>query len=371
MLPLWLLGLLALALAVDAGALYHIHLKMRIATDAGALAAALASVDDRSLIDSVDARAQVFQNARLEGIGYSLANGVSGSVDNLASQQNAVDVFFDNGYDTPAGIPFGPNPHVVRVVGYRTSARSVGVPLLLPQFFAFGPLDVVVGSTALIDRRIVGFRPLPSRPVPLVPIAILSDPSGKNPMSWEYQISAAPHDNVAFDPSLRQFVPDAGDGLPEIVLTIPQSAVPLIFTSTGDLARQIVDGLAPQDLESLGGSLIPSSSGLPVPVIGSSDLEHSGGVLGSALETVRVTGEPRVWPLFQPSAATGGSITISGFVAARVVAADSSSPIKLWLQPAALATSTALTARDLIQGTESSAAPISLNPYIAKVRLIE
>jgi hypothetical protein len=371
MLPLFLVGLLTLALAVDAGALYHVRMKMRTGTDAAALAAALALVDDRGLIDSALARAQLLEDARAEGIRYAVANGVSGLTDNALSGPGPVDVVFDDGQDGEAGIPAGTIPNVVRVRGFRTNARTVGVPLLMPQLFGLGYVDAVVRSRALVDRRVLGFRPLPGRSIPLVPVAILSDPKGTNRQSWEYQISAEPHDNVAFVSGQRQFVADAGDGLPEIVLTFPGSAVALVFTQTDDLPRQVVEGLGARDLESLGGSLVPSRSSSPVKAIGPPELRSMGARLAGAIEEVQSRGEPRVWPLFEVPGATGGSIRISGFVAARIVRLDRTSPMRLWLQPAAVATSTALSRRDVPANPKAPGEPVPINPYIAKVRLIE
>ncbi len=373
LLPWLFLGLLTLILAVDVGVLSLTRGRMQLATEAAAIAAALALVDDRSLIDAADLRESLAREARSEAVRYALANRVAGrfEADPDRPGSSPVDVDFLDDPETQGHPERRLGPDLVRVCGFRTRSRTEGVLLLLSQFCGIDPIDLVVRSSARVERRIVGFRPLAGRPIPLVPIGLLSDPTGTDPRSWESQVSARPHDNYAFDPSTRGFVADHGDGLPEVALTLGTTAVPLNFTEPGDLAEQVEWGLTARDLATRGGQFVLAEPGCSFDAIPPSGRLSTGNRLGAALDAVRAAGLPRVWPLFRAARKPGGSIEVTGFVAGRVVRLERGSAARLWIQPAALATSTALAGADVGPVTRLDGEPVPKNPYIAKVRLIE
>ena len=173
------LALLALVMALDVAALYTIRGQMHSACESSVLAAALALTDDQQLIDDPHVRTHLIERARAEGRKYAVANNLITPAQHATSQIAAVDLFFEESsllQGTPSSQPI---PDLVQGVGYRRGSTGNGLHLVLPELFLFGPLDLSVRSMAQIDREIVGFRPQQSLNIPMVPMVVRSDPSGK------------------------------------------------------------------------------------------------------------------------------------------------------------------------------------------------
>ena len=88
-----------------------------------------------------------------------------------------------------------------------------------------------------------------------------------------------------------------------------------------------------------------------------------------ALEHLRVTGQPRVWPLFSEVDADVSMPVVTGFVAARVAQVGQDTDggaLRITLAPASMCTATAVTASCL--GREH---PTPACPYVCKIRLVE
>jgi hypothetical protein len=296
--------------------------------------------------------------------------------------------------------------NAVRVTARRTRERGNPAGTYFARLFGLPQADVSAAATAVLDRHVVGFRPAGRIPVPLAPLALLSDPD--KPRSWESQVEKPlaqpeprPGDRFRYDRAGRRFlaVPGeapVGDGLCEMEVRLPLEGQALDLDDADEanacllqigepawdvLCRQLAGGVTATDLANRAGQLrLETDAHYPQPRLflpgsqlgpaaGSAELTQ---VLG-ALQTLRQTAEPRIWPLFHERHADGvegqGTVVVVGFVAARVVQAqlaaegtgpDQRTQLALILQPCQAVANAAL--------TDAAAA---INPYVSKPRLTE
>lgn len=246
----------------------------------------------------------------------------------------------------------------------------------------------VAAATAWVDRFVVGFRPQGLKPMPVVPLAILSDPFGPSlsaaAESWEWSIEARlgsyhwMHDPRY--PLPRRCEPgERDDRIPEITLcfsTNPEHgnarALWIGAEQSGDLARQTWTGLTLHDLRDVGGQLLlPPDRPMFLPRVkmNKSELEE----LADALEGLRETGERRIWMLYSPVFDTKGKDQVKvtgvlGFVAAQVMHVQlSKEKLCVVLQPGMRITDTAITDVD----RPEDGPRLVWNPYVCRVRLVE
>jgi Flp pilus assembly protein TadG len=399
--------LLAVLLGINAGYLVEGRTTLQNSADAAALAAAQGLVDDRTLLDDPALMRQVIEDARQAAISYADANPALGLPvalePNLENDPDGDIVFgaLEAPRDrhlvlTDLGAPceeFLKLTNTVRVTARRTEERGNPIKIVGGPFLSVLPTDAVIPATATLDRRLVGFRPAGRIPVPLVPIALLSDPTGRNRDSWEFQVEQhGGGDHWRFDRTLYQAVrDDKGDGLFEMAVKLGRapgrgdqhgkkddedrkSNACLLLFGAGDLpdvARQFRSGLTEQDLAQLGGELRlgVDNKEAAVPGVPWAPGSAESQVLLQCLEELRLAGTPRVWPLFTGLHPDSGMPVLSGFVAARVVDVESGqagSSLSFKVQPCAMSTVTALT--DSGRDGKGGAMP---NRYICKVRLVE
>lgn len=410
----------AVALAVDTSNMWNAQVEMRNATDASVLAAAQALVDDDLLLDDPSMMAGLIERARQQAVAYAQVNPVAGrplKLDPNLAHQPLGDIVFGHLPGPRAG-DFQPamqlqDPHInaVRIIGRCTRERGNAAGMYFARMFNFDAADVVASTTAYLDRDVIGFRPRAQKPLPLIPLAVLSDPSFGHEDSWEQQVVAPAisdeiggDDQFAFDRVKGQFRAATdqlgGDRICEMTVHIPLTGQPeaegdepngcLLQIGDSDwiaLCRQIAGGVSDADLKELGGQFclgfdncLPLGGNLQLP--GADDARL--GQLLNALKTVQMSAQPRVWPLFSAAREEeqGGQATIvvQGFVAARLAKVELSTvgegtkadpkrqELTLTLQPCMMATSTAIT--DARRRDVNPAVDIH-NRYICKVRLVE
>jgi hypothetical protein len=420
--------LAALALAVDGAHLWMARGELRNASDAMALAAAHALLDDRLLSNQPGVMRLVLARAYQEAQSYGQANPVLGRPQELlfdpADPDNS-DLIFGYRPDPnsrtflPAADLDEPNINCVRVVARRTRQRGNPAGMFFGRLLNLPVADVVASTTVFLDRNIVGFKPPSDRPIPLVPIALLSDPSFQDSRSWESQTLAATlfdsadaADQFRYDPVARRFLDsdasdEAGDGIfeMEVVLPLadakpgepsPSEGANACFVGFGGfepgdpgtwqaLARQVRHGVTGRDLTRLGGQLLLGQDNLVIlpgtslpPAAGSTELQ----LVQKALEGLQATAEPRIWLLYRTKegageGAAGERVAVWGFVAARLVQIEVVSggqetgpgptTLRLALQPCQMAVSAAITADTR---TENPGSATMQNRYLAKVRLV-
>src|SRR5262249_35091380 len=124
-------------------------------------------------------------------------------------------------------------------------------------------------------------RPVFAQPVPLAPVALLSDPTGSRKQSWEFQVERrGGSDRWHHDKKKGRCVQGA-DGLYEMLVTLPLGSAGspaggnaaqaqaggggsggnacLLQLGTGDvndLAAQLVTGVSPAQFQQVGGQLV-------------------------------------------------------------------------------------------------------------------
>jgi len=385
--------LAAFAFAANKSWLYSVREDLRSAADAAALAAAAELVSDDWLRNSVDLLPAMFERAEAAAQTYAAANPVRGQPLALVSNptnDRAGDVAFGV-LTTPRAGDFTTVPprwspalrhaaaNTVAVAARLRRDRGTAVPLIFGALVVRPTADVQAFSAATVDRGVRGFRPLYG-PVPLAPVALLSDPAGVAPPSWEAQVEAGTGPDAAtFQPSAGGFNA-APDGIHEFHAVYPvdpsqlaEGNVAVLQLGNADGNRRAPDllagGMTAADFLPLGGQLVlPEVAALDLPALPVA-LAPELPALVAALEYLRTSAAVRVWPLYRPSPTGGAAIT--GFVAARVVSVTPASspeqPLRFTLQATMTARPDALTDTDLRGG----AATMNGNRYVAKVRRID
>ena len=415
--------LLAMSLAFYAAELVETRTQLRNATDAAALAAAQTLVDDRLLLSIPTLMPSLLTRARENAQEYAQLNLVFGQglqLDPNLSNQPDGDIVFGTlawprsktfllpNLSKPAD-PEWLAINTVRVTGHRNRQR--GNPMLLHKgpLLSLAPDDAAAVSTATLDRDIIGFRPLGWQPMPLAPIALFSDPRGQLRHSWEFQVEKKRGADAwrIVRQGRHPQIAGGGDGLHEMetflgsgtmrdrhrvggddlnrLLRQGQFSCCLLHLNNGNtggsgselayLARQLIDGISPADLPPAWGGQLMLNANNQLLVVGTpwgpKSESSEATLLQSALNTLQLTAEMRLWPLFSSFDPSTGLPVLSGFVAARVVQVPAISKkgrgITFSVQPCMMSTATAVTnARR--RGIGSARLP---NPYICKVRLVE
>lgn len=300
-------------------------------------------------------------------------------------------------FDTPRATVFAATPNVgsannsalvrinaVRVFSPRTAARGNPVGLPPGSMAATPSVDVVAAAAAMLDRDVIGFRFQNTQPLPLAPIALLSDQTATNPLSFEYLIeSRQGRDQFRFDRQTNALVADPnGDGLHEMLVTL---ALPGVNTAgangcivyfgpatTASVTGQLRTGLTPADLQSLGGPLLLGPNNqlvLPGAPTSPASSSPSFADLQQRLNELATTGAQRIWPLYTTCDQTTGVTTVHGFVAARVaqVRTDGNGALTFVLQPTLIASPDAVT-----DFTRRDAGGVNIaNRYVVKIRLVQ
>jgi hypothetical protein len=380
--------LAALVLAVDLSHLWEVRVSQENASDAAALAAVQALVEDHLLTGDPAATIAAFQQARGEASRYAAANPVLGEplpLDPNPANLLDGDVLFGT-LDNPRSTLFVPAERVadpnsrdlglvnaVRITARRTRDRGNPAGLYLGRALGLPSADVVTTATAMLDRDVVGLRPALNQPLPLVPIALLSDPTGANPACWESQVPGGKGpDDYRFDRVRRTFVADAGgDGIHEFEVTLGENACELLVGVADDATAngQVRSGVTSAQLHDLGGQLVLGEHNqvlLPAaPGCGPAAGTQEAAELQASLESLQLRGELRVWPLFAGLDGDSDAAVVTGLVAARVVkveAAEDGQRVRFTLQAGMLSTAAAVTDATRRVGAG--------NPYLCKVRLV-
>jgi hypothetical protein len=366
--------ILALTLVLFATTHRHRQEELKEALECAALAGANYLVDEELLTDEPNF-GLVHERAREAVLRFGQLNRVDG-------EPLELDANFDN---SPRGeVLFGRLPHAF----CRDLDTRIDVPGLDVVRVVAERGHVRAAATAWVDRDVIGFRPQGCRPLPVEPLAILSDPfspaGSLTAECWEAAIEARLGSHEwKIDPETkkpRKCKPgECDDRIPEITLCFHTDgncgnarALWLGGQRSEDLARQTWEGVAREDLAECGSELcLPADGPLMLPrlKLTKSDLE----MLAEALAGLRDTGERRIWMLYSPRFdATGKdgvkAAGVLGFVAAQVLDVQlHKDRLCVVLQPGMRITETALTDH---QRRGKGPRPI-WNPYVCRVRLVE
>lgn len=369
------------AVAWNVGHLYLVRDQMRVACEAAALAGAPELLDEGVLrgepnaADDVQAarlRAQIvatrnFADGRAVLLDLNWANAPAGDIvaGFVATPTQVL---------SPLQAWSGTGPvNSLRVQAHRASWRGNAATLWLGRLFGVVDADVVASARATLDYRVVGFRPTPGAAAPLVPLALDLNAWSKQ---FRNDSQAASQDKYTVDYRAGIVIPGE-DGIAELEFRAPLNGAAtggdttnskplygLLLNPAADAAalyRQLLVGVHSADLQVLGGELsIAPGGAVALPTFGEFDAAW-------VERLIAIRGQTRVWPLGTPMSETSGSppVAVENFVAAvlvdaRIDTVNQPPAIVVTLQPALLATSTALI-RDGAAG----------NPFIAKLMVTQ
>lgn len=368
---------LALTWALFATTHRHRQEELKIALECAALAGANYLVDEELLTDRPECLEGIRERAIAAVCRFAKYNCVDGEPLELRVPRD----------NSPRGeVLLGRLPHAFSRDLF-TRIDAPGLDVVRVQAVRG---KVAAAAAAWVDRDVIGFRPQGLEPLPVVPLAILSDPFGPcqsaDQESWEWCIEArmGTHhwkcDAETKRPRrCRPGEPD--DRIPEITVSFATEsgkgngrALWFGGASAAELCRQTLLGLDRGDLACVGGELcLPDDAPLFLPrkKLKKAELEQ----LAKALAGLEETGERRVWMLYSPrfdakrkdGVKTAG---VLGFVAAQVMNVhlnQDKSRLGVVLQPGMRITDTAIT-----EAARRNHGPRPIwNPYVCRVRLVE
>jgi Flp pilus assembly protein TadG len=393
--------LIALIFAVNAAYLAQARANLHTSADAAALAAVQTLVDDSWLTQDPTAQMNLIAAARVQAQNYGAANKVLGAplklhvptspttnhpladiVFGYADQPRNPDptqrILFVNDLDgNYNGAPLLPLINTVRINARRNKFHGNRIHLIGGQFTGIDHKEALEHSTATLDRDVIGFQPQGGQDLPMVPLALYTNPAPATPSSWDNQLQLG-SDIWKFNPASGTFVPGS-DQLFEVTLLVSgdetQASAALLLLGIADLAAagnqatydgQIVQGVSTSDLQGLGGAFVLASSNNLLTVAATRGDNSFYSDLANQLNII--AGQKKIWPLYEGFDPGTGQAVIAGFVAARVVQANvTSNGVAITLQPCMLSTRTALT-----NVSQRGVGGVNItNPYICKVRLVE
>jgi hypothetical protein len=379
--------LILVGLVIYVGTLRDARTETQNGADAAALAAARALATDDLLTDDLHRATQRLRRARTAAIALGQANFAGGErleLDENAGNDPDGDIVFGQ-LDRPLSGHFEPiGKHAADCVGDRVNAVRVTLRRG-PVRASFGGCaperDVLARATAMLDWRVVGFRPKDDSQLPLIPIGICTDHKGELPHGWDAHCRRRDRDEWHFDHENRKCL--AGrDGIPEVTVILGQrsnhSDVPGVFLKVGvhtfdDTVEQVRSGMNRGHFRGQfgdGGVVLGPDNALHIP--GTPDCpgesQPTRRSLDEVFRGVCERGEARIWPLFSEVDEDSGLVRVTGWMAARVVGCDvaSGGGIKLTLQPAVVCHPAAVT-----EHRSSPPAFWAINRTICRVRLAE
>lgn len=313
-----LVGMFGLvAFAVDLGYLHVARTELQRSADAAALAGVQELIDQDSLSgdSSLDSLRLAARNVAGD---YAALNKVTSQSPALGFEDVRVG-FLANPSDPTSqldlNVAYTPNAVEVRV---RRSADLNGrVPLFFARVLGMDDCALEAQATAALINNIRGFQtPSTGENVGFLPFALdeetwlglVDDGIGEDSWSWDAE---------------RGEVVSGGDGILEVNLFPQDTGSPgnrgtvdigSSNNSTADIARQILDGVTPEDLAYHGGSLELDENG---EMFLNADTGISAGMKD---ELASIKGQPRTILIFREVNGNGNNAvyTIVGFAGIRV-----------------------------------------------------
>ncbi len=377
------LMLAGVALAVDTALLWQARQELQVAADASALGAVLDLTEDQLLLRRPGVMSHTLKRAARMAQAISAQHHVLGIPQKLWIEEDDETSDFVAGFHLAHQLGIQPasgdeldSPYInaIEVTARRTRERGTPVGLFFTRLFKLESANVSAHAIATLDRQVVGFRPVGQLTVPLMPIALFTDPSGMDEDSWDAQVEkpltlgAGGFDEFAYQKASRRWVHASdggkGDGLPEFLLRLPlgtnleqANGTLLQIGKVNAFLRQIETGLQIADLDDYQGKFAPGWDGQLLVDELTSATSNTFEQIKMRLLKLHEAGEARIWPLYQRGE-TG--ILVQGFVAARIAQVEMTQDyLQVILQPTILTTGSAI--------TEVTAAH---NNYVGKIKLV-
>jgi Flp pilus assembly protein TadG len=335
-----------MALAIDTGYLLVARTELQHAADAAALAAAADLIPDNGGLTGTPDMSAEITSARNRAVQFAAANRVcqvapvvNPNTSNSASGDVVIG-YLANPSDPAQTMDLTKlnqaNAAQVRV--RRTAGENGEVNLFFSRVLGINSRALEATATAAIrTQSFSGFQaPTDGSNLPILPIALNLD-------SWNNMLNGQGQDQLGWDAA--KGLTHQGDKVLEVEL-YPDSATPGNFgtvdigtsdNSTSDLARQILNGVTPQDMAALPSGQLALDSNSELFLNGDT------GVSASIQNELKdIIGQPRMIPIYKSVVNPGGnaSYTICQFVGIRVMAVKLNGALKLksvTVQPAYVA----------------------------------
>lgn len=359
---LMLIPLLAIAaFAIDWGRLCLTQAELQRAADAAAMAGTLELLQAKSPASGLNSLAAESE-ARNAATEYSALNTALGNKLNLPSADISIGqlrspLVAGSAFET--GKPDQYN--AVRVTVRRDAGSNGAISMFFARLTGTKTADVKASATAAIIADVAGFRkPLGEENpnIPLLPFAI-------DTATWQSAAGGDGNDDWKWDADAKVFIPGR-DHIPEFNLYPERTGssgnrgtvnIGTNSNSTSHVAKQILNGISPADLDFHGGELKLNSNG---ELYLSADPGISAGF---EKDLLAIRGQTRVIPIFSKLTGNGsGAVyTIVGWGGIRLVDVDLSSKNKVVIvQPARVTTTGA------IPGTGSSSKFVFSRVWLAQ-----
>jgi hypothetical protein len=313
------------AFCVDLGYLSVARTELQRSADAAAMAAAWELVDEE-LLQGTPSLDNGIDQAREKAQQYAAQNRVCSrqpSVDANAGNDPDGDIVIGtvwNLSDHSEPISFGDptDYNVVQVRVRRDSVSNGNVPFFFAPVLGIKNQPSRAQATAGLVKNISGFR-APARGgdhIGILPFALDID-------TWNALLAQQTPDDWTWDPQTKTITPGP-DGVHEVNL-YPQGTgspgnrgtvdIGSSNNSTNDIARQILDGISPDELQYHGGTLELDENG---ELLLNGDTGISAGVKD---ELASIKGQPRIIPIFSQVVGPGNNAeyTIVMFVGVRIL----------------------------------------------------
>ena len=309
------------AFAVDVGYLCVIRTELQRSADAAALAAAWELADEDGPGDE-PSTAEVSDRARQVAAQYAALNLVGLKAPDLADDDVEIGYIAD---PTDPQSPFveasgDQLPNAVRVRVQRTSLKNGEVPLFFARVLGYDQSAVEATATAALQCTIRGFQtPGDGSNLGILPIALDVE-------SWDALMAGQGGDNYQYDESDNSAT-TGSDGVLEINLYPGDTGsagnrgtldIGGANNSTSDVARQILDGISPDDMLALN-----QNGGTLELDVNSELVLHGDTGLSAEIkeELTAIIGQPRIVPLYSKVVNPGNNAlyTIVKFVGIRVM----------------------------------------------------
>lgn len=352
-----LLFALPVLLALLFLAVNHLHLTFARAatqrvTDASALAAAQALVVDAHLTADANDLVGLEQLAYAQAQLYADFNALSPAT--LMYDVTQPDPADNDIRFTTIDNPLDPTGKLllidsVEVIGRRTGDSAV--PIFGAPLFSLHCASIVTRSKAVLDRHVLGFRPVYQQNIPVAPIALWN-------IDWNAQVDVS----IGSPNTISSYSVNLGDADAPV-----SSFLHVGKTTLTELSVQIANGITPADLTAFGGEFVLSPAGtLLVPGDATSTDKTGLEAIRTQLLALKASGAARAWPL-AIAPLNASTVTVVDFVAARVadvgpvqVGNGKGTSLTLTLTPAFMSSPMVVT---------DPARPI--NPYLCRVHLAQ
>jgi len=189
--------LAVLVLAVDLGIVWNTQAELRTVADAAVLAAAYAWAEQLSPWMSETLPPSAREAAYRSAARYVQEHSGEAALHLLPNPENDADGDIVFGfYDRRSGfVPARredldtPWPNAVCIAVRRDHAHGNPAGLIFGPLCGWAIACVQARAVAVLERRIIGFRCTDGQAIPLVPLALLSDPTARTPDAWETQLA--------------------------------------------------------------------------------------------------------------------------------------------------------------------------------------